>query len=227
MVARKSAPYVSVASTVDLRVTKFGESILRVEGVAVEKFDRDLANLAAAMIETMHANEGVGLAAQQIGRDLMLFVVDLRSDERAVDMNFSMDGKELPMELWMPLVVVNPSVRATSHRQISYEEGCLSFPGIFGNVDRPAAVEVDFQDVRGHPRRLQCDGILARVIQHEFDHLNGILFIDRMEASVRQAIEPEIRRLKRHTRSSLRARVRGDFEGVPLDSITDPPRAPQ
>ena len=207
MVARKSAPYVSVASTVDLRVTKFGERILRVKGVAVEKFDRDLANLAAAMIETMHANEGVGLAAQQVGRDLMLFVVDLRSDERAVDMNFSMDGNELPMELWMPLVVVNPSVRATSHRQISYEEGCLSFPGIFGNVDRPAAVEVDFQDVRGHPRRLQSDGILARVIQHEFDHLNGILFIDRMEASVRQEIEPEIRRLKRHTRSSLRARV--------------------
>lgn len=191
-----------------LRVSKYGERILREKGITVEQFDRELADLAKVMVKTMHANEGVGLAAQQVGRALMLFVVDLRSDERTVDINFSMDGKELPMELCMPLVVVNPLVRVISHQQISFKEGCLSFPEISGNVDRPSAVEVDFQDIKGHPRHLRCDGILARVIQHEFDHLNGILFIDRMEAPVRKELESELRKLKRQTRTFLRLEAR-------------------
>ncbi len=183
-----------------LRVTKYGEAILRRKGEKVQRFDRTLAQLAEDMIETMVGHEGIGLAAQQVNQSVMLCVLDLQLAGKEIEIEYSIDGKQPPLELLMPLVLINPEVEITSSVEAPYEEGCLSFPEIRGEVYRPNAVTVVYQDQEGVSHRLECDGLLARVIQHEVDHLNGILFIDRMEPLVLKSIEPEIRKLKRQTR---------------------------
>jgi peptide deformylase len=156
------------------------------------------------MIETMHAASGIGLAAQQIGRALQICVIDLRPVE--VDFTWELDGAKPPLELIMPMTIVNPEltvVRGTD--EYLYEEGCLSFPNIRGDVARPDAITAKFQDQDGVPHTLRCDGLFARCIQHEADHLNGILFIDRMEKKVRAKIDPEVRALAKATREAQKA----------------------
>ncbi len=164
-------------------------------------FDAFLRQLSADMIATMHEANGIGLAAQQIGRALQICVIDLRPVE--VDFTWELDGAKPPLELFMPLTIVNPDltvVRGTD--EYLYEEGCLSFPKIRGDVARPDAITAKFQDENGVPHVLRCDGLLARCIQHEADHLNGILFIDRMDKKVRAKIDPEVRALAKVTREA-------------------------
>jgi peptide deformylase len=168
-------------------------------------FDAALAELAAAMIATMHDASGIGLAAQQIGRALQICVVDLRPVE--VDFTWELDGATPPLELFMPLTIVNPDVTvARGTDEYIYEEGCLSFPNIRGDVTRPDATTVKFQDERGIHHVLRCDGLLSRCIQHEADHLNGVLFIDRMDKKVRSKIDPEVRALSKATRDAAKLR---------------------
>jgi peptide deformylase len=164
-------------------------------------FDAFLRQLSADMIETMHAASGIGLAAQQIGRALQICVIDLRPVE--VDFTWELDGAKPPLELIMPMTIVNPEltvIRGTD--EYLYEEGCLSFPNIRGDVARPDAITAKFQDQDGVPHILRCDGLFARCIQHEADHLNGILFIDRMEKKVRTKIDPAVRALAKATREA-------------------------
>ena len=164
-------------------------------------FDAFLRQLSTDMIATMHAASGIGLAAQQIGRALQICVVDLRKVE--IDFTWELDGAKPPLDLFMPLTLANPDmtvVRGTD--EYLYEEGCLSFPKIRGDVPRPEAIVVKFQDENGVAHVLRCDGLLARCIQHEADHLNGILFIDRMEKKVRTKIDPEVRALAKATRET-------------------------
>ncbi|MFO7725121.1 MAG: peptide deformylase [Oceanipulchritudo sp.] len=181
-----------------LRVTQYGEPVLRQSGDAVETFDESLQTLASDMIETMYAEEGVGLAAQQVDRALMLCVIDV-SHLPEEELDYQLDGLRQPIDLIMPLPLVNPEVTELPGKTITDEEGCLSFPGIRGDVPRTETIEVRFQDLKGLAHTLICSGWFARVVQHEVDHLNGKLFIDRMEKRRRRLIEGKVRRLKRDT----------------------------
>jgi len=186
-----------------LPIVHFNDPVLRKKGAKVTAYDAALRRLAEEMVATMHAADGIGLAAQQVGRDLQLCVVDLRPAEARFDWEY--DGARPPLELFMPLVLVNPEVAVVPEPSGVYEEGCLSFPGIRGDVVRPDEITVRFHDAAGVPHVLRCNGLLARCVQHEVDHLNGVLFIDRMDEAVRATLEPEIKALKKRTREAAKA----------------------
>lgn len=181
-----------------LPIVHYNDSVLRKKGVKITAFDATLAQLSSDMIETMHAAHGIGLAAQQIGQALQLCVVDLR--EADWDFTWELDGVRPPLELLMPMVIANPEVKPLPSPTTIFEEGCLSFPKIRGDVARPDAITVKFQDVHGTPHTLVCDGMFARCIQHENDHLNGVLFIDRMEKKVRTGIDRAVKDLAKATK---------------------------
>lgn len=186
-----------------LRVTQYGEAVLRQAGAPVTRFDTALAQLARDMVETMYAAEGIGLAAQQVGHALQLCVVDTQQRPTDVDFHYLLDGKRPPIDLIMPMVLANPQISPVGTDLGVMEEGCLSFPGIRGEIKRPAAITVRYQDVQGNPHLLECNGLLARVIQHEVDHLNGVLFIDHFGNRMRKELDPEIKRLKQRSRAAF------------------------
>ena len=185
-----------------LKIVHFNEPGLRKKGAKVTGFDAALSRLAGDMVETMHAAAGIGLAAQQIGQAIQLCVVDLRPAE--AEFAWEYDGARPPLELFMPLALVNPEVAAVPKPTTVYEEGCLSFPQIRGDVVRPDEITVKFQDTSGHHHVLRCTGLLSRCVQHEVDHLNGVLYIDRMEKDVLAAIDPELKALKKATREAAK-----------------------
>jgi peptide deformylase len=183
-----------------LNVVHYNQAILRKKGAKVAAFDSALKKLADEMVETMHRAEGIGLAAQQIGQAVQLCVIDLRPVEAEFEWEY--DGTRPPLELFMPLTLVNPEVIAVPEPTTVYEEGCLSFPQIRGDVTRPDEITVKFKDVTGHAHSLRCNGLLARCVQHEVDHLNGVLYIDRMDKATLLAIDPELKALKKLTRAT-------------------------
>lgn len=184
-----------------LQIVHYNDPILRRKGDKITTFDAALAQLADAMIATMHTANGIGLAAQQVGRAVQLCVVHLRRAN--VDFTWELDGVKLPLDLWMPMAIANPEVRAVRGTdEYIDEEGCLSFPQIRGDIARPDEIKVTFQDIHGVAHVLRCDGLLARCVQHEADHLNGILFIDRMTKKVRTKLEDQIKALAKATRDA-------------------------
>lgn len=187
-----------------LQIVHFNNPILRKKGEKVTAFDASLAQLADDLVETMHEAGGIGLAAQQIGQAIQLCVVDLRQAE--VDYTWELDGKSPPKELIMPMSLVNPSLTAERESTTVSEEGCLSFPDIRGDVTRPDQIRVKYQDVQGHKHTLDCTGLLSRCIQHEADHLNGVLFIDRMDKKTLAALDPALKALKKQTREEKKAK---------------------
>jgi len=157
-------------------------------------------------VDTMYDEEGIGLAAQQVDRALQLCVVDVRPPEGVeVPFNYSFDGKQPPLDLIMPMAIINPKVTITNATEDVYEEGCLSFPGVNGKVDRPVGVRCEFQDTEGNPHVLEADGLLGRCILHEVDHLNGRLFIDLMQKRDLKKNEAKIKKLKRESRDFLKS----------------------
>lgn len=185
-----------------LKIVQFNEPILRKKGGRITAFNAGLAELAENMVETMHDAEGIGLAAQQVGEAIQLCVVDLRPVESKFDWEY--DGAKPPLEIFMPLALVNPEITVVPEPETVYEEGCLSFPQIRGDVVRPDRITVKFKDTSGHAHILNCTGLLSRCIQHEVDHLNGILYIDHMDKETLAAIDPELKALKKRTRESLK-----------------------
>lgn len=183
-----------------LPIVHFNDSILRKKGAKVATHDAALRRLANDMVETMYEAAGIGLAAQQIGQALQLCVVDLRETESEFD--WELDGAHPPLEIIMPMVITNPVVAAVEEPTTKYEEGCLSFPGIRGDVIRPDEITVKYQDEHGTPHVLRCNGLFSRCIQHEADHINGVLFIDRMDKTVLATIDPELKLLKKATRAA-------------------------
>lgn len=164
--------------------------------MAVRPRDPAAVALAADLLDTLAATDtGIGLAAQQIGVATRLCVLDLRGLDR--DFRYTLDGRTPPLDLCMPLFVANPVVRPLGTDLESAEEGCLSFPGLRGDVERPARIEVAFEDLDGGRHVLVCDGLLARCVQHENDHLDGVLFIDRMDKASRRKLEPALRDMRR------------------------------
>lgn len=168
----------------------------------MKDFDGKLRALAENMVALMHAAAGIGLAAQQVGEAIQLCVVDLREVES--DFDWELDGARPPLELFMPIVVANPVIAPVPEPTTSYEEGCLSFPGIRGDVIRPDEITVKYQDGHGTPHTLRCNGLLSRCFQHEADHLNGVLFIDRMDTPTLAVIDPELKALKKQTREAAK-----------------------
>lgn len=185
-----------------LPIVHFNSPVLRKKGAKVTAFDTALTKLAGDMVDTMHAAHGIGLAAQQVGQAIQLCVLDLREAEAGFAWDY--DGARPPLELFMPLVMVNPEIKVVPEPTTSYEEGCLSFPEIRGDVVRPDEITVRFQDLQGVPHTLRCNGLLARCAQHEHDHLQGILFIDHMTKDVLVTIDPELKALKKQTREAAK-----------------------
>ena len=173
------------------QVVRYGAAVLRAKSSPVSEFGEELAQLGRDMLETMREYKGIGLAAQQIGRTEAICVVDVPPD-----MDLDADGNPANPGIEMPLLLVNPTIVSSSGETDVYEEGCLSFPGIAGKVTRPVGVTVTFQDPRGTAHELSPTGLLARCVQHEIDHLNGVLFIDHMSPVKRMALKGKLKRLK-------------------------------
>jgi peptide deformylase len=160
-----------------LGLQTYGSKVLRMRGSAVEEFNGELALFIDRMVETMIIEEGVGLAAPQVGVSKQIAVVNPEP------------GNEKTL-----IKIINPVIVSMSDETESVEEGCLSVPGIRGNVIRSVAIELYYQDERGRKRDLRADGLLAR-IQHEVDHLNGVLFIERLSIAKKMLIKPKLRSL--------------------------------
>lgn len=152
-----------------LDIYTLGEDVLRMKAEKITDFDQSLSILVDAMFDTMDEADGVGLAAPQIGVSKRIFVIDTRKDKERI-------------------AFVNPVIIETSQNTVSYEEGCLSIPTMYTQIVRPAEVTVQAQDIKGKSFVLKATGLLARAIQHEYDHLEGVLFIDRMEQQEREAL---------------------------------------
>jgi peptide deformylase len=186
-----------------LRIVHYNDPVLRKKGARVTAFDAALGTLVAEMVATMHAAAGIGLAAQQVGQAIQLCVIDLREVEP--DFKWELDGARPPLDLIMPMTLANPEIIvARGTERYLYEEGCLSFPKIRGDIERPDAITVKFHDERGISHTLSCDGLFARCIQHEVDHLNGVLFIDRMDKKVRTTVDEAVKTLAKATREAAK-----------------------
>lgn len=187
-----------------LPIVRYNHPILRKKGAPVTVFDKELTAFANEMVATMHDAHGIGLAAQQVGRALQFCVVDLRDAE--AEFTYELDGARPPLELIMPMAIANPAITFVKGTvENPYEEGCLSFPEIRGDVVRPDAITVKFQDERGVPHVLKCNGLFARCVQHEADHLNGVLFIDRMDKKIRADLDEAVKTLAKATRAAAKA----------------------
>lgn len=149
----------------------FGEPVLREKAQPVEKFDKNLKSLVKRMFKTMKEADGVGLAAPQVGVSLRVVTIDVG------------DG---------PYVLVNPEIIWQSEVESDFEEGCLSFPGITVNIRRPEKVKVSYFDEKGNKAVIEADGLFARAVQHELDHLNGILIIDHASPEERMRLIDEL-----------------------------------
>ena len=187
-----------------LQILEYGDPILRAKGKPIENIDDRIRELAANMIETMHAANGVGLAAQQIGEALQLTVLDVSLVEDRPS-TLKLDGKDVDPRAAMPLVLINPEIEMRGMPEVGVE-GCLSFPEITGDIERAKSVIVRAQTLEGGTIEIEASGFLARAIQHECDHLNGILFIDRMNSAAKAALSSRLKRLQKETRRGIRHR---------------------
>ncbi len=159
-----------------MKIYTLGEEILREKVQRVTEFNQELKDLIDDMFIQMNVSDGVGLAAPQVGVNKRLFVIDAEGQK---------------------LAFINPEIISTSEEISFYEEGCLSIPGVYETVVRPKQIEVIAQDVNGRKFRLKADNFLSRVIQHENDHLNGVLFIDRLDNEEKQKVIKKYNKLEK------------------------------
>jgi peptide deformylase len=178
-----------------LTVVHYGTPILRHKGARIDSITPTIRKLIADMLETMYANKGIGLALQ-------LTVLDVRD---ATDRPSWLELKGQPAELndFMPLVLINPEISPVG-RPVAGPEGCLSFPEIFADITRPDVIDVKALNEHGQTVEFRCGGLLARAVQHEADHLHGILFIDRMSRETKESLRPELEELQANTRAALK-----------------------
>lgn len=161
-----------------LDIVQYGHPVLRQRCKAVAQIDPEVRDLAENMFETMVAANGVGLAAPQVGVPIRLAIVDVSHDPECVSF-FRVNGEDADMIAFMPLVFINPALEFGPERETGIE-GCLSIQGIRAEVRRPASVKATLPQLDGSVLELETDGLLARALQHEIDHLNGVLFVDRL-----------------------------------------------
>src|SRR3954447_787809 len=184
-----------------LKVVKYGHPALRKKGARINEITPTIKKLIADMFETMYAHKGVGLAAQQVGVALQLTVIDVRgvTDRPST---LELDGAPADVHEFMPIVLINPEITPVG-KPAAGPEGCLSFPEIFADIIRPEVVDVKALNAEGNPIAFRCGGLLARAVQHETDHLHGVLFIDRMTKAEKESLREELLELQDETKASL------------------------
>jgi peptide deformylase len=193
-----------------LSILHYGDPILRAKGKHIEKIDNRIRELAQNMIETMHAANGVGLAAPQVGESRQLTVLDVSQVEDRPS-TMKLNGENTDPQSAMPLVLINPEIDLGSETEMG-TEGCLSFPEITGEIERAKSVTVRAQNLDGEAIEIEATGFLARAIQHEVDHLNGILFIDRMSSAAKTSLSSKLKRLQKETQRGAKHRQRAVAE---------------
>ena len=185
-----------------LPILQYGDPTLRAKGERIEKIDERIRQLAMNMIETMHEAHGVGLAAQQIGQPLQLTVLDVSAVEDRPS-TLKLSGKDVDPKSAMPIVLINPQVEVRGEIEVGME-GCLSFPEVTADIERAQSVFVRALTLEGEMFQIEASGLLARAIQHEHDHLHGILFIDRMNSAAKAALSSRLKRLQKETKRGVR-----------------------
>jgi peptide deformylase len=178
-----------------LSVVKYGTPVLRQKGTRIDAISPTIAKLIGDMFDTMYAYKGIGLAAQQVGVPIQLTVIDVRGVTDRPS-SLELNGQPADIQTFMPLVLINPEI-APVGKPVVGPEGCLSFPEVFADIERPDIVDVKALNGEGKPVQFRCGGLLARAVQHETDHLHGILFIDRMERKIKEELRPELERLRK------------------------------
>lgn len=187
-----------------LPVYVYDHAILKKKAQKVEHVDESITEFIEDMKQTMHHAEGIGLAANQVGSPLSITVIDISPVEG--------------YESTKPLVMINPEITYYSDEESDYEEGCLSLPNVRELVIRPEAIQVSFHDEHSKPQTMQVDGLLARVMQHEIDHLNGIYFTDRLSQLKRTLLQGKLRRISKGEASADYAIVLPDGSVIPAEN---------
>ncbi len=186
-----------------LSVVRYGTPVLRQKGARIDGITPTIKKLIADMLETMYAHKGIGLAAQQVGLALQLTVIDVRGVTDRPS-SLELQGEPADVVQFMPLVLINPEWKPVG-KPVAGPEGCLSFPELYAEITRPDVVDVKALNQEGKPIEFRCGGLLARAIQHEHDHLHGILFIDRMTKERKEEIRPQLEELQATTKAALKA----------------------
>lgn len=181
-----------------LSVVKYGTPVLRQKGSRIDTISPTITKLIADMFETMYAYKGIGLAAQQVGIAVQLTVIDVGGVTDRPS-SLELNGQPADVQAFMPLVLINPEITPVG-KPVPGPEGCLSFPEVFADIERPDVVDVKALNAEGKPLEFRCGGLLARAVQHETDHLNGILFIDRMDRKTKEELKPELEQLRKSER---------------------------
>jgi peptide deformylase len=171
-----------------LPIHLFGDDVLRQPARDVEKITPEVEQLIQDMIDTMHGASGIGLAAPQVGRSEKIFVADLRPMEEVAEE----EEIEVPEE---PMVFINPRIIEEGDEEVDFEEGCLSIPELREVVSRPDRIRIAYRDRNFEEQEMEAHGILSRVIQHEFDHLEGILFVDRLGPLKKRLLKRRLREI--------------------------------
>ena len=180
-----------------LEIVKYGHPALRTKGARITKADAKIRQLAEDMLDTMEAANGVGLAAQQVGVPIQLTVIDVAGIEDRPS-TMSIGGRPVSLEEHMPLILLNPELTLSKEKE-SGNEGCLSFPDMTAEIVRAAAVKTKAQLPDGSTIEFEATGLLARALQHETDHLHGILFIDRMNSASKVSLAGKLKRLQKES----------------------------
>jgi peptide deformylase len=166
-----------------MKIVKYGDPVLRKKAAKITKVDEHVLKLAEAMLADLRAAKGIGLAANQVGIAEKLCVIDTGRGDKKGEV----------------LCLVNPEVTA-SEGNVKFEEGCLSFPEIWAEIERPSKVIVTYKDLKGKDKEITAEGVLARVLQHEIDHLNGVLFVDHMSKIKYILLSKRLKALEKATR---------------------------
>ncbi len=177
-----------------LEIKQYGDHVLREACARVEKVELEHNTLAVNMLETMYAAQGIGLAAPQVGLGIQLVVIDIPEDEDEPAEKIIVNGAEVDMRSVMPLVFVNPELEPYGKEELC-TEGCLSVKNIRSQVSRPGRVRAKLYKLDGSVLEIDCGGLLARCLQHECDHLKGVLFTDRVSSAAKVTLAKRLKRI--------------------------------
>lgn len=193
-----------------MEIVKYGDPVLRAKGQRIDEITDEIRQFADEMIATMREANGVGLAAQQVGRPVQLAIVDVTGVEDRPS-TMKVNGEPVKVEEWMPMVLLNPELDLGPEKDLGVE-GCLSFPDIAAEIPRAIHAKVRAKLIDGRDVEFEAEGFLARAIQHEVDHLNGVLFIDRMNSATKFSLNNKLKRLQQQTKEKARrSLVRAKF----------------
>lgn len=196
-------PSLSRRQVATLPMCYYGHPVLKEQSQDIGELTDDVRELAEQMIATMHKHDGIGLAGNQVGRKLNIVALDIPRAEAEGGTPPSSPGEAMLLPR-MPMVVINPTLDNASAETGPYEEGCLSIPNIRGTVVRPLSADLHCRTLDGQTLNVRVGGLLCRCLQHEIDHLNGILFTELISDDEREALEPELQAMKKETLATLK-----------------------